>query len=388
MQNSVEKIIQTFPHPTLSPILGQPAYASISALHLKLNTNAASVPSHLGNGQLGLLFLTVSPAVYNTQSAIEFVPPENPGQEVLIPENSTAAQITSIHRLHDIAAKHFAEYTATDKALKTLLLSAIDETYVRALRDRYIGYANVTTLTLITHLYTAYARISQGDLDLNHDRLRTPWDPNQPFETVISQVEDAVEYAAAGNTPYSPAQVVTHAYNLVNNTGLFADDCKLWRRKPLAERTWANFRTDFTLAHQELRESSQTAHTGGFQANNIMETAHHQADTVTAIANLATATASDKATIESLTTTNASLTAALISLNKQLSIALRASQPTNPRPGPSLGVTGLNKHYCWTHGTYCPHSSYKCEAPAPGHKNKATTRNKQGGATNTYLAPP
>ena len=38
------------------------------------------------------------------------------------------------------------EYDDTDKAIKVFLMSAIDETYIRALRDRYVGYSNVTTL--------------------------------------------------------------------------------------------------------------------------------------------------------------------------------------------------------------------------------------------------
>ena len=45
-----EKIIESFPHPTILPIVGQSTYESIAEVHLKLNTNAASVYSHRGNG--------------------------------------------------------------------------------------------------------------------------------------------------------------------------------------------------------------------------------------------------------------------------------------------------------------------------------------------------
>ena len=76
---STEKIKDSFPHPTIDPIIGQPGYDSIKPMHQKLNANAASIISHLGNGRLGLLFLTVAPAVFNTLSATAFVPPVNPG---------------------------------------------------------------------------------------------------------------------------------------------------------------------------------------------------------------------------------------------------------------------------------------------------------------------
>ena len=56
--------------------------------------------------------------------------------------------------------------------------------------------------------------------------MTTPWDPNQPFEFLVQQVQDAVDYAAHANTPYTAKQIVNIAYTLVFNTGVFEDDCK------------------------------------------------------------------------------------------------------------------------------------------------------------------
>ena len=78
MTSSTDKIVESFPYPTIPPIIGQPGYDTIAEVHLQLNANAASVQSHLGDGALGLLYLTVTPAVYNTLSLIPFVPPPQP----------------------------------------------------------------------------------------------------------------------------------------------------------------------------------------------------------------------------------------------------------------------------------------------------------------------
>ena len=83
--------------------------------------------------------------------------------------------------------------------------------------------------------------------------LRAPYDANQPIETIIDQVKTAVEYAAADNTPYSPAQVVDTAYQLVFQTDLFNNNCKVWKRQEAAYKTWANFKADFSTAHLEWR---------------------------------------------------------------------------------------------------------------------------------------
>ena len=118
MPSSIDKIIKSSTHPTILTIVGQPTYETLAKIHLKINTNAASVHSQLWNDQLGLLYLTVLPDVYNTQSAIAFVPPAKMGPSPTIPDGSTGQQISSIRVQHDMYKKLYREYDSTDKALK------------------------------------------------------------------------------------------------------------------------------------------------------------------------------------------------------------------------------------------------------------------------------
>jgi hypothetical protein len=54
--SDIDKVVDGFPHPTIFPTNGISNYKALSELNLKLNTNASSVHSDLGNGQLvGLL---------------------------------------------------------------------------------------------------------------------------------------------------------------------------------------------------------------------------------------------------------------------------------------------------------------------------------------------
>ena len=96
MPTATDKIVDGFPFPTIPPIVGTPTYNTIAEVNLKLNSNSASVQSNLGCGTLGLLKLTVSPAIYNTLSATPFVVPVNPGSVPITPANSTGAQITKL----------------------------------------------------------------------------------------------------------------------------------------------------------------------------------------------------------------------------------------------------------------------------------------------------
>ena len=55
-------------------------------------------------------------------------------------------------------------------------------------------------------------------------KLRAPYDANHPVENLFDQVENDVEYVAAGNTTYYLEQVVTISFKLFFQTGLFLDD--------------------------------------------------------------------------------------------------------------------------------------------------------------------
>ena len=103
-----------------------------------MNTNAASVHSHLGNGQLGLFFLTITTVISNTQSNTVFVPPANPVPFTIIPQGLTAAQIADIRRKYNVDSALYTEYDMTNKALQYLLIAAVDKTYI-FLQEKYIG---------------------------------------------------------------------------------------------------------------------------------------------------------------------------------------------------------------------------------------------------------
>jgi hypothetical protein len=53
-------------------------------------------------------------------------------------------------------------------------------------------------------------------------------------------MEDAMDLAAAGLTPYTPAQVRVNAYSLVFATGMFPETCRDWQRCPAVKQAWEN----------------------------------------------------------------------------------------------------------------------------------------------------
>jgi hypothetical protein len=214
--------------------------------------------------------------------------------------------------------------------------------------------------------------------------MKTSYDANQPIKICFDQIRDAVDFADTGESLYTPIQVTNIAYQLVVQDGLFPGSCKLWKRRSVANKTWDAFKTEFALAHQELRESQLTTSSTGFRsANAVIDLEHETGDAIT---NLATATAVDHQTVAALTATISQLTLELSAANTEL--LAKATQQSNRNAGGSTPRRQRNpgSHYCFTHGSKCHHISPDCEYKGPGHKDCATKENKRRGSTKTFSA--
>ena len=66
----------------------------------------------------------------------------------------------------------------------------------------HTGYVDVTTIKMLDHLYENYGIITVVDIEDNYTRMREPYNPTFPIETLFHQIELAVEYATAGKRPY------------------------------------------------------------------------------------------------------------------------------------------------------------------------------------------
>ena len=385
---TVEKYIETFPIPTLSRITGTPTYESVKVLNEELNANATSIVTTRGGGAHGCLALTISPAVYATLSETAFVIPVLP--DPVDPEGLTGPQIAEANRQYEAQKTEFHSYVNLQNALKKQLVGAIEPLYLQSLRQPYVGYANVTTFEMLRHLYETYADISADDLETNDVKMKEPWDPNQPFEQLVKQIQDAIDMADHAGVPYTPQQIVNVAYNLVERTGMFEIDCRVWREREATDeepKNWTAFKQWFKKAHKEWEKYSKRngARARYGQANAaITENPPLEETTINALANFATSTASDRAALSKMTDTIQELTAELSAARKkidELSTKLAAAKARkgkgkeNANPNPSTG-----NHYCFRHGFMCEHSSRECTDKQEGHQDSATKYDTKGGS--------
>jgi hypothetical protein len=207
---------------------------------------------------------------YFAIAADVFPVPNNPRSSAGVVAGTTAAVIAQTTRLHREATQVYHTYHNVDQAIKKLILEAFDDTYPNALSDEVVGYANCTSLELLTRLLTFYDMIAPTELTQNYERLNTPYDPNQPIETLFQKIQDARDFVVAGGQPYGNSMIINVAYTLIFSTGLFPDACRVWQSRAVAEKRWAQLKIDFATAHREFRLTNKTAQQSGFHSANMM----------------------------------------------------------------------------------------------------------------------
>ena len=393
---STDHFLESFPIQA-GKIIGQPTYDTCSHLRDELKQNAAAVPSNRGGGAHGYLGIVMSASMYDTVAPRQpfTIVVNYPGPQPDLTNAMTQAQISEAVRQHSEDLREWREYTNLHNALKKQLIEAIEPVYLRSQRHRHVGFANKSLREIIAFLFQAYGQLTPQKLIDNQNAMNTPWDPNSPFETLIEQIEDAMEIADAANQAFSDAQILTLAYTLVYNTGLYFDECKEWKVKPAPDKTWENFKTFFLAAQAELRQQQQaTSARAGFSA--LAEDKENQfAD---ALANLATAQAADQEAFCQLVTTNTDLAeqlkAAMTDITSLKNLVLSQNQNqnnantnnynnnnnTNHNNTNNTNRRKPNKNYCWTHG-FCvadDHTSKNCKNTKFGHQQDATRDNLMG----------
>jgi hypothetical protein len=314
----------TFPHDTLTPLPNErPTVALLKKLKKEIVANAISVHSGEGNGLLGHYALVVDATAYLAKSGnIAFVPPIFPGKNPTHPAGATAPQITEINRQHKADITEFNTYHKTDAALRKQLIDAIPAEYIDILQDQEMGFANVTTLEIMTHLQSNYGTLSINELTENLTQMYSSWSPNDSIEKLLTQIRTCREFAK-DSEEITDTAALRAALDNVEKSGVFGDAVRDFRKKDEADQTYASFVLLFSKADKERRRLETTKSAG-----------YHSA----AIA----------------ITTDTAL----------------AATGTSAKNTPTVSGT----YYCWTHGLgYSKdHTSETCSTPQPGHRKEAT----------------
>ena len=78
------------------------------------------------------------------------------------------------------------------------------------------------------------------------------------FEEFVEQIETEVD-AVETQVPYTRQQIVSIAFTMVKNSGIYYDGVKEWCRKDTGDKTWEAFKTFFAREFREIRVQPRTS---------------------------------------------------------------------------------------------------------------------------------
>ena len=401
-----------FAHHDLTQIQGEPTFSDLKLLTREIKANAMAVHSTLGGGAHGHLGLVVAPAQYANISPTPFVRPVFPAS-LVIPAGTTAVASNNMEREYKEQLRSFREVIGVENALKQQLTKAVDSAFLDTIRDPVTFVLQGTIADNLEFLFDTYGKVTPETLGEEFEKVNnTLYNPSFPIDTLFNSIIALAELADAANVPYSEQQKITIAYNILNRSGRFVSDIKEWKRRPVAERDWTNFKLHFRRAHDELRETSSDT----LQAMQHANIAQQVIDGISHLippspappSNIPPATTPSVAdtTGSALTNPTAFFTAdqttiipSLIQqigtmqtmmMNMQTSMCGDAGRGGHGRGrghgrrggggggGRGTGFIPLTD-YCWSHG-WCRHKGVECNAPAQGHQPLATKANRMGGS--------
>jgi hypothetical protein len=149
-----DKLIAGFPHSSLPQVTREPTFDDLKVIWRLLNTNAMNVAAYEGGGRHGHLGIIMNNEEYFAIAVDVFPVPANPGPSAAVVAGMTAAVIAETTRLHPEATQVYCTYHNIDQAIKKLIIESFDDSYINALSDEIVGYANCTSLQLLNHFLT------------------------------------------------------------------------------------------------------------------------------------------------------------------------------------------------------------------------------------------
>ena len=183
--SSVEGFLTDFPTHILPNIRGELTREGPIFLHRLVSGNATSVVLNLRGGRHGHLTLTMTADEYKTQTEFAFVPPHNPGD---YPQSMVNAQEQALGTENSRQNQAlFQKYTAVDGSLKKKVITEVEPVFIFPMVNQLTGFGQVSTLTMLQHLFSRYGAIYEIDLEENEVKMTGPYNTAEPLARLIEQ---------------------------------------------------------------------------------------------------------------------------------------------------------------------------------------------------------
>ena len=183
-------IVTKFKYKQLDQIDGDPKYPQLVELRRQLARNARAIKSSFGGGKHGHEGLVLRPQTYLQRASVAFTVPTSKGAYPTFVGGATDDEKKVAIADFILSETDILKAETCDELLKNQLLDAVEEKYLRELRDLYSEYDDKTVLELLDHLFANYVKMDDPTINRNTERFNEPPDMDSPIDEYFSKQEE------------------------------------------------------------------------------------------------------------------------------------------------------------------------------------------------------
>jgi len=247
-----EDIVAALEPKTVTKVIGQPTNKAIDVLQDELAKIATTIKTTLfqdGNkyGHLAIIVAEDEYRLIINNRVWFYAEPQHPGYyDASIDANTTEHEAKKKEAEHKEKLRLYQVFLGVEQALREKIVGAVDQQYLAALEEDYVGYTGTTPLLMLEHLRKHCCKITNKDKTDLADEFQAQWDQTQHITTYFRMLEKVQKKMKRMKLQKDDSELVMQAVKEMYAADIFDEkEMIAWENKTDAQKTWPNAKNVF-----------------------------------------------------------------------------------------------------------------------------------------------
>lgn len=135
-------------------------------------------------------------------------------------------------------------FDAYESKYRDLIEEAYDETYIKALKEDFLGYSNRSVREMLDELDSHCLALTTNEKQAKLKTAEVPWDQDEDTDVFFNSLDECEKKLKALEIEWPISHKITHAVTQMTTSGVFTeDDIMDWEDKVEADKTWVHCQT-------------------------------------------------------------------------------------------------------------------------------------------------
>ena len=248
-------------HTSITRVVGPITPAVIDKLQDEVATIAATIktysyPQGQAYGHVATIIPQAKYRILITDPTFIYAIVADPGayDQAALAAGASAAQREQIVANHKRLQTDYQSYLTVQNVAKDLIIFALGDLAVAALKKPYVGYNSTTVHAMFEHLYnkTAVKMTEKDKQDYLNEGYATNWDGSGDLQAYFAEIDRFELTLPDRGLDVPTGRKVLAVGAMMWDSGQFTSkQMHTWENKPPVDKTWDNIKDYFTQQWQE-----------------------------------------------------------------------------------------------------------------------------------------